>query len=96
MFGILCLLQDLEKQESHFQSYSNAQHSKLQAEIIELEEIITNGHDNKSLMDGLDHSLSKSAEEENSARKVICIVMKYFVLLLFEKVPCNFGQTLLV
>ncbi|KAH7524750.1 uncharacterized protein LOC107421287 [Ziziphus jujuba] len=69
LVALMRSLKDLEKQESHFLSYSKAKHSQLQAEIIGLEEKIANGYDNKSLMDGLDHSLSKSAEEVNLARK---------------------------
>lgn len=71
---LLCFLQDLERQESEFQSYSNAKHSQLQAEIIGLEEKTANGYDSKSLTDGLDRSLSESVEVVNSATKVVLIV----------------------
>lgn len=69
-------LQDMEKKESEFQSYSCAKRHQLEAEVIYLKEKIAGGCDSKSLSDGLDRSLSESAEELNSARKVILTVLE--------------------
>lgn len=63
-------LQDLERKESEFQSYSGAKRSQLEAELVDLKENMASGCDSKSLSDILNHSLSESAEELNSARKV--------------------------
>ena len=74
-------LQDLEKQESEFQSSSNAIHSKLQTEINELKEKIATGCDSTSLWDGLNNPLSDSAEQLNSARKVVFVDRGQFATL---------------
>lgn len=64
------LLQDLERQENHFQSNRDAKHSEIQAEISELEWKLANGCDGQSLLDGLHRSLSESLEKLDSAKKV--------------------------
>lgn len=66
----LGLFQDLEKQESKFLHTCNAKRYKLQDEIIELEGRLTEDHDCSSLLDSLDHLISKSQEELNSVKKV--------------------------
>lgn len=71
------VLQDLERKESEFQMHTNARLSQLQTDVIELKEKVENGCDSESLSDGLNRSLSESAEELNSARKVILIVHEH-------------------
>ncbi|EXC32578.1 hypothetical protein L484_002524 [Morus notabilis] len=69
-------LKDMEKKESEFLSYSGAKRYQLEAEVIYLKEKIAGGCDSKSLSDGLDRSLSESAEELNSARKELAATLR--------------------
>ena len=64
-------LQDLEKKESEFHTYSNAKRTQLQNDVIDLKEKVETGCNSQSICDGLTRSLSESAEELDSARKVI-------------------------
>jgi hypothetical protein len=49
MLIIGSFVQDLERQESKFQSNCSVKRSKLQADVIELEGMIANGCDSKSI-----------------------------------------------
>lgn len=62
-------LKDLERQESEFQSTCSATRSELQADVIELEGMIANGCDSKSISHILNHSFIESLEKLNSAKK---------------------------
>ncbi|XP_059642659.1 uncharacterized protein LOC132284564 isoform X2 [Cornus florida] len=71
----------LEKQESDFQSHCDANRSKLQAEISELEELISNENDDKTLSNGFCHSLHDSLERLNSAKRELATKLRAIVLL---------------
>ena len=57
-------------QESEHKSNCNAKYSKLQAEVNELEKIISCGNDDTNLSHGINHSLYNSLERLNSAKRV--------------------------
>ncbi|GAV74836.1 hypothetical protein CFOL_v3_18316, partial [Cephalotus follicularis] len=58
-------LKALRRQESEF----HAKRSELQVEVIKLEEKVATGCDSESLFNDLDHSLSDSLEQLNSAKR---------------------------
>lgn len=76
LVSLLQSLKDLERKESEFQSYSGAKRSQLEAELVDLKENMASGCDSKSLSDRLNHSLSESAEELNSARKELAATLR--------------------
>ncbi|CAL5440441.1 unnamed protein product [Camellia sinensis] len=64
-------LKALEMQESEHKSNCNAKYSKLQAEVNELENIISCGNDDANLSHGINHSLYNSLERLNSAKREV-------------------------
>ncbi|XP_062165287.1 uncharacterized protein LOC133871863 isoform X2 [Alnus glutinosa] len=62
-------VQNLERQESEFQSNCSVKRSELQTDVIELEGRIANGCDSKSISHILNHSFIESLERLNSAKK---------------------------
>ncbi|KAB9235222.1 hypothetical protein FH972_027011 [Carpinus fangiana] len=67
---VLCINHlDLERQESEFQSNRSVKCSEPQADVIELEGMIANGCDSKSISHILNHSFIESLEKLNSAKK---------------------------
>lgn len=76
MLIIGSFVQDLERRESEFQSNRSAKRSELQADVIELEGMIANGCDSKSISHILNNSFIESLEKLNSAKKVKCLVKR--------------------
>lgn len=75
-------VQNLEMQESEFQSNCNVKRSELQADVIELEGRIASDWDGKIPSDSLNHSLVEYLEELHAAKKVNCS-LEYFYLFIF-------------
>ena len=63
-------LQDLERQESEFQSYSEKRLSQLEDEVIDLKEKSASAGDSKRISEGLNHTLGESRKDLDSAKKV--------------------------
>ncbi|XP_031374960.1 coiled-coil domain-containing protein 93 isoform X2 [Punica granatum] len=59
----------LERQEFALKSNFDAKHAELEAEICELEAKASNDYDDKSLHDGLDHSIGTASENLHLAKK---------------------------
>ncbi|KAI7987099.1 Coiled-coil domain-containing protein 93 [Camellia lanceoleosa] len=74
-------LKALEMQESEHKSNCNAKYSKLQAEVNELENIISCGNDDTNLSHGINHSLYNSLERLNSAKRELAVKLREIVLL---------------
>ncbi|KAF5936199.1 hypothetical protein HYC85_027328 [Camellia sinensis] len=74
-------LKALEMQESEHKSNCNAKYSKLQAEVNELENIISCGNDDANLSHGINHSLYNSLERLNSAKRELAVKLREIVLL---------------
>ncbi|KAA8521733.1 hypothetical protein F0562_012406 [Nyssa sinensis] len=81
LLPLLESLKDMERQESDFQSHCNAVRSKLQADINELEKLVSSGNDDESLFNGLSHSLHDSIERLNSAKRELATKLREIVLL---------------
>ncbi|PON57957.1 paramyosin-like protein [Parasponia andersonii] len=69
-------LPDLERKESEFQKFSNARCFQLQNDVTDLKDKVENGCDSQNLSDGLNRSLSASAEELNSSRKELAAILR--------------------
>jgi hypothetical protein len=97
MLIIGSFVQNLERQESEFQSNCSVKRSELQTDVIELEGRIANGCDSKSISHILNHSFIESLERLNSAKKVKCLVKRahifiyVFFLLLLTNVKAQPG-----
>lgn len=68
--SIVECFQDLERQESVLKSDSNEICSKLQAEVNELENMLSCGNDDDNLSYGYDLSLHNLLERLNSVKRV--------------------------
>lgn len=68
--SIVECFQDLERQESVLKSDSNEICSKLQAEVNELENMLSCGNDDDNLTYGYDLSLHNLLERLNSVKRV--------------------------
>lgn len=95
MLIIGSFVQNLERQESEFQSNCSVKRSELQTDVIELEGRIANGCDSKSISHILNHPFIESLERLNSAKKVKCLVKRahlfiyVFFLLLLTKIKAH-------
>ncbi|KAG5562691.1 hypothetical protein RHGRI_005423 [Rhododendron griersonianum] len=74
-------LKDLERQESILKSDSNEICSKLQAEVNELENILSRGNDDDNLSYGYDLSLHNLLERLNSVKRELAVKLREIVLL---------------
>lgn len=68
--SIWLFLQAQERQDSDIKSCREAKHSKLKAEIADLEEKVTSGNGSDDISNGLDKSSHISLEELNAAKRV--------------------------
>lgn len=74
-------LKDLERQESVLKSDSNEICSKLQAEVNELENMLSCGNDDDNLSYGYDLSLHNLLERLNSVKRELAVKLREIVLL---------------
>lgn len=63
------ILKTLETKKAEFEFDCDAKRSALQSEVNNLEEMIANGCDENSLLDGLNDSINKAMEKLDSANK---------------------------
>lgn len=68
--SLLLFVQSQERQESDIQSCHEAKHSKLKAEVVDLEEKVASGNGSESISNGFDKFLHNCLEELNAAKRV--------------------------
>ncbi|KAL4359999.1 hypothetical protein AHAS_Ahas08G0133500 [Arachis hypogaea] len=91
LISLMTSLKDLERQEDHFQSNCDSEHSELLAEINELEAKITNDCDSKSLSDGLHHSISELHEKVHLEKKQLAARLRDILAMRrqIDDLPCQ-------
>ncbi|MED6112069.1 hypothetical protein PIB30_058394 [Stylosanthes scabra] len=91
LISLMTSLKDLERQEEHFQSNCDSEHSELLAEISELETKIANGCDSKFLSDGLHHSISELHEKVHLERKQLAARLRDILAMRrqIDDLPCQ-------
>ncbi|XAR69339.1 hypothetical protein NMG60_11000885 [Bertholletia excelsa] len=76
LLPLLQSLKALERQASDFQSHCNAKHSRLQAEVNELENRISCSKDDRNLFNDIDYSLHNSLEKLNSVKRELALKLR--------------------
>ncbi|KAL1300974.1 hypothetical protein HN51_045590 [Arachis hypogaea] len=91
LISLMTSLKDLERQEDHFQSNCDSEHSELLAEINELEAKIANDCDSKSLSDGLHHSISELHEKVHLEKKQLAAKLRDILAMRrqIDDLPCQ-------
>ncbi|KAJ4959456.1 hypothetical protein NE237_026567 [Protea cynaroides] len=78
---LLELSKDLQRQEQDSRSYYDKKRSDLQAEVIELEEMLSSSNQGNNLSNDFDHSLGDSLEGLNSAKCELAAQLRANLLL---------------
>lgn len=81
LLSLLKLLKSQERQESDIQSCHEAKHSKLKAEVVDLEEKVASGNGSESIANGFDKFLHNCLEELNAAKRELAGRLRAILLL---------------